>query len=76
MARPQQKDKNVKITINGAEKEIPKPLQLKKLIEQFCANSNHVVAEVNGTIIKKSAWGEKVISEGDTLELVTVVGGG
>ncbi len=66
----------MKITINGQEKEFTSSVNLKKVIEQFCKDSQHVIAEVNGTIIKSQVWPEKNLSNGDTVELVNFVGGG
>ena len=66
----------MKIILNGQKKDIAKPTNLKNLIEQFCKNTNHVIAELNGTIVKNHEWQAKMLKEGDALELVNFVGGG
>ena len=66
----------MKIVINGNEKEINEKINLKQIIEQFCRNNRHIIAEVNGTIIKSPQWEGKTIRSGDTIELVNFVGGG
>ncbi len=64
------------VTLNGQRKEMANAINLKEIIEQFCNDSNHVIAELNGQIIKKAEWAQSRISEGDTIELVNFVGGG
>ena len=66
----------MKITLNGQKKECADSLSLKNIIEQFCKETRPVVAEVNGTIIKSPQWAQKILSPGDTVELVNFVGGG
>lgn len=66
----------MKIILNGQRKELNRCLDLKSLIEQFCRNTKHVVAEVNGNIIKRQSWENTALGEGDRIELVNLVGGG
>lgn len=66
----------MKITLNGQFKEISGAANLQNIIEQFCKDTLHVIAEVNGDIIKRQQWTQRQISEGDTVELVNIVGGG
>lgn len=64
------------IVLNGREKDVAKPISLKSVVEQFCKNSSHVIAELNGTVIKNHEWSQKTLKDGDALELVNFVGGG
>ena len=66
----------MKILLNGQAKEFADSISLKNIIEQFCQETRPVIAEVNGEIIKRYQWKEKMISAGDTIELVNLVGGG
>ena len=66
----------MKILLNGKEKEFAQLKDLKDLISQFCRDHNHVIAEVNGEIIKCHRWDATTIKDGDTVELVNFVGGG
>jgi len=66
----------MRITVNGKEKEIQESLNLENIIEQFCKDTRHIIAEVNGSIIRNINWKERTIAEGDTIELVNIVGGG
>ena len=64
------------IIINGRVKEFKEALNLKAVIEQLCKNPQHIIAEVNGLVIKNDRWSNCHVKEGDTLELVNFVGGG
>ena len=66
----------MKITINGRSKEFTDPANLKTVIEQFCRDTEHIIAEVNGQIVKSQQWAEQAIKNGDTVELINFVGGG
>ena len=66
----------MKITLNGQKKDIPSLVNLKTIVDQFCKDSNHVIAELNGAIVKSRDWTKAILKDGDTLELVNFVGGG
>ena len=66
----------MKITINGQQKELTAAANLKDVIHQFCKDSNRVISELNGQIIKCAQWQDTPVKDGDTIELVNFVGGG
>lgn len=66
----------MKITLNGKTRELTNALNLENIVGQFCKDKNPVIAELNGEIIKNLLWEETLIKEGDTIELVSFVGGG
>ena len=66
----------MKIKINGTQKEFNNSLALGDLVSQFCKNPKHVIAEVNGEIIGAQQWNDRSIADGDSIELVSFVGGG
>ena len=66
----------MKIIINGQLKEISEVHNLQQIITQLNKKCSGVVAEVNGNIVKSTQWPKTTINEGDTIELVTLVGGG
>ena len=67
---------HMRITVNGQFKSLAASANLKTVIEQLSAGNSRVIAEVNGAIVKPSSWEKTAIKEGDTLELVNLVGGG
>ena len=66
----------MKITLNGQIKKLTTPPNLKEVIRQSCRDSNHVIAQVNGAIVKNPLWDQTILNDGDTVELVNFVGGG
>ena len=66
----------MKVTINGQTKELTSSANLKEIISQFCKDSSRIISEHNGNIVKCSQWQDTPIKDGDTIELVSFVGGG
>ncbi len=64
------------ITLNGKNLDLENSTTLKQVVEQFCRGNKHVIAELNGTIIKTDQWRTLAVKEGDQLELISIVGGG
>lgn len=64
------------IKING--KETPSALGMS--VKDYLASNNYresfVAVELNGNILPKNRYSDHIISENDTLEIVTFVGGG
>ena len=59
-------------TINNSNQE----LLLENLIENLGYKPQLVVVELNGEIINPKVWISTTIKNGDSLEVVTIVGGG
>ena len=67
----------MKIQLNGKEHQVQGPHNLKILIDQFLKDpSRSLIAEVNGEIIKTPQWEQTLLKDGDSIELVSFVGGG
>ena len=66
----------MKITLNGKEKNLPQTHNLREIVHQFCKNTERVIAEVNGQIVRNPQWDQTILKDGDTVELVSFVGGG
>ncbi|HBO97363.1 MAG TPA: thiamine biosynthesis protein ThiS [Candidatus Omnitrophica bacterium] len=62
--------------INGQKKEIFAAQNLREIVDRFSSNPAALIAEVNGTIVKKAQWDAVSVNDGDTIELVSFVGGG
>ena len=69
----------MKITINGVQKSLDSDqssLTLLELVKQLGYHPKLIVVEFNGTILNPIRWGKQQIKHGDSLEIVTIVGGG
>ncbi|MBO7393378.1 MAG: sulfur carrier protein ThiS [Abditibacteriota bacterium] len=63
------------VIINGKEEKAAGKTIAEYLVENGY-NPERVVAEKNLEIIPKSAYGETLIEDGDSLEILNFVGGG
>jgi len=64
------------LIVNGKTKKLPSPATLTELIKDICADDRHVIVEHNGQIVRRPDWASTALKSGDTIELVTLVGGG
>lgn len=64
------------VTVNGAKREIAPGTTISALIEELGMGRAAVAAEVNKTLVPKRRHAETVLAEGDSVELVSLVGGG
>ena len=64
------------IILNGETKEIPDGITVIGLLEHLNIQHQRVAVERNEELVKKSAYTETVLNEGDALEIVSFMGGG
>jgi thiamine biosynthesis protein ThiS len=65
-----------KVKVNGAVREVPVGCTVAHLVELLEVSSARVAVERNGEVVPRRRWTEVALGEGDTLEVVTFVGGG
>lgn len=68
-------DQIMKITINGEAAAI-EPCTIAQLVRQRNLKPETVVVELNMQIVKQEQWPQTQLKDGDTLELLSFVGGG
>jgi len=61
---------------NGEEYYINQTISLNELIRYFGYQSTIFVVEYNNFICNKAKWNEILIQKNDTIEIITIVGGG
>ena len=67
------------LMVNGETRVLdpaPEPASLTAVVASLANNPQLVVAEHNGVIAPRSRWDSIVVKDDDTLEIVTIVGGG
>ena len=64
------------ITLNGENKIVPDNIMIAGLLEFLRIQHQRVAVELNMEIVKKDRYGETSIKEGDSLEVVSFMGGG
>ena len=63
------------IILNGEQTAITGPTLLA-MVKEKGFDPDTVIAEVNLQLIKKDDWEQTTLAEGDTVELLSFVGGG
>jgi sulfur carrier protein len=66
----------MRLTVNGAEREVADGTTLVQLVEQLGLRVGSVVVEHNGTALLRSEVETASLADGDALELVRAVAGG
>ena len=66
----------ISLRINGRMVELERPTELLAYLAQLGVNPRAVAVEHNGAIVERSAYGNVTLQEGDTVEIVRMVGGG
>ena len=64
------------IVINGVEKTYTSSLTLETLLNELDQSSKKVAIEVNEEIIPRSQYKNKLVVDGDKIEIINAVGGG
>jgi sulfur carrier protein len=66
----------VTIQLNGERYEVPEPLTVDALLTRLEIDGRRVAVEVNEYVVKKAAYANTLVAEGDVVEVVNFVGGG
>lgn len=66
----------IRIRVNGEERLIRAGRTLLDLFTELALDPQRVAVELNREIVRRPQWGERVLAEGDALEIVEFVGGG
>ena len=72
----QETEDKVQIQMNGAGINVERGLSLGQLIDSRGLERRMIAVEYNGEIIPRHDYDDTMIQEGDTLEVVHMVGGG
>ncbi len=68
--------RNIKVKINGIEKEIPQNTTIKDLLSYLGVLDKTMAVAVNMKIVKKDNWDNFILNDGDKIEALNFVGGG
>jgi sulfur carrier protein len=66
----------MRIILNGQAQQVPDGSDILKMIGQFCQDTAPVMTEINGQVVARPEWEGFILKDGDTVELVSFVGGG
>lgn len=62
--------------VNGVEKKLDSPVNIKTLLEQEGFVVDRVAVEKNGEIVPKASYEHEILKDDDSLEVVAFIGGG
>jgi thiamine biosynthesis protein ThiS len=66
----------ITLTINGKLQELPAELLLPALLERLSVDRRLVAVAHNGDVIRRDSYDGVCLRNGDTVEIVRMVGGG
>jgi len=66
----------LRITLNGEPYDLAGPLSVTALLGQLQIDPRRVAVEHNRIVLKRAAFAETVVGEGDEIEIVNFDGGG
>ena len=66
----------IHLTINGEPDQVPEGENLLMFLTRKNINLHRVVCELNEAIVRRADMEKTVLKEGDTLEVITMMGGG
>ena len=66
----------MKLTVNGEAREVPQAASVADLLDLLEVRAPRVAVEVNRAIVPRARHAEHRLADGDTIEIVTFVGGG
>ena len=64
------------ITLNGDRFELPAPVTVGDLLRRLDIDPRRVAVEHNLAVLKRAAFDDTLVNEGDQIEVVNFVGGG
>jgi thiamine biosynthesis protein ThiS len=66
----------MKISVNGQEVSFDSPCTVEQLLDRQPQKPRACAVEVNRTLVPRKRHAEHALQDGDTVEIVTLVGGG
>jgi thiamine biosynthesis protein ThiS len=66
----------IALTVNGERREVDQPMKLERFLEASDINPRLVAVAINGTVLYREEWPDVTLKDGDTVEIVRIVGGG
>lgn len=66
----------LQITLNGDPTEVAGPLTVSELLVALEIDARRVAVEHNLVVVKRAAFADTIVRDGDQVEIVNFVGGG
>jgi sulfur carrier protein len=66
----------MELTVNGAARQIPDGTTIVQLLLEHARTTEGVAVAVDGEIVHRAQWEQRVLADGQDVELVTALQGG
>lgn len=66
----------MKVLVNGKSMEAKACMNLRDLISSFNMKPGGIIVVVNETVVAEDIWTDRVLTDGDRIELLSLVAGG
>ena len=66
----------ISVSINGVVRHFDTPVSIITLLEQMQLGGKRIALECNGEIVPRGQYQQRLLADGDRLEIVVAVGGG
>lgn len=66
----------MKVILNGEHLDLGRGLTVAELVQKAAESSKGVAVAVNAEVVPRSAWSERRLAEGDSIELLKAAQGG
>ena len=66
----------MKISLNGESVDTSEAKTIGELIDRYQLPPHSILVEHNGLAVHRHEWSERILAEGDRIELIRVVAGG
>ncbi|MDD6825448.1 MAG: sulfur carrier protein ThiS [Oscillospiraceae bacterium] len=64
------------MTVNGKQISLETPVSVSEFLTENNYQTKRIAVEINGEILPKSQYESRILSDSDTIEIVTFMGGG
>ncbi len=64
------------LTVNGTQTELAEGTTVATLVAQRADQDRRIAVAVNSEVVPRSAWASTVLSDQDSVEMLTAVAGG
>jgi thiamine biosynthesis protein ThiS len=67
---------SIRVSVNGRPRELPAAATLPSLIDDLGVDRRTIAVAHNGDVIPRDSYDSVVLEDGDSVEVVRMVGGG
>ena len=66
----------MRASVNGRSHDLPDGTTVAQLLERLGAPASGIAVAKNDRVVRRSAFGEEAVNEGDRIEIIQAVSGG